>query len=121
MVATATVVHLGYARRRGLSDLPQMRLPHFDDEKYFDVYMNYTICVEDRDDMVQYLKDSGVEVLTPISLAKPLHHQPALGLQQYDLPNTERIARQFIYLPAHPEMSDEQVDYVIQTIRNYYQ
>ena len=64
--------------------------------------------------------DRGIEPLTPISLARPLYAHPALGLEGYRLPNTERIAREFVYLPVFPEMTDEQVDFVAQSIREHY-
>jgi len=106
--------------REGLSGIPQLRLPHFSGDKYFDVYLNYCVCVVDRDELVSHLKECGVEPLTPISLAKPLHRHDALGLERFSLPQTEKIAKEFIYLPINPEMNDEQVQYVIECLKNYY-
>ena len=37
--------------REGLANVRQLRLPHFSDSRNFDVYMNYAIRAESRDDL----------------------------------------------------------------------
>jgi dTDP-4-amino-4,6-dideoxygalactose transaminase len=58
----------------------------------------------------------GVEVFSHWEV--PNHHQRALGLSAFDLPVTERISREVISLPIHGQLSDDQVDYVIEVIRD---
>jgi len=106
---------------RGLSALPLLKIPDFPGEKYFDVFLNYCLRAPKRDELVAYLKEHGIEPLTPISFIKPLHRHEALGLQRFTLPQTEKIAREFLYLPIHPELEDSQVEYVIECIRNFYE
>jgi len=101
----------------GLAKLPGLRLPHFEDDRYFDVFLNYCIRTQKRDELVAYLKENGVEPLTPLSIATPIHRHPALGLGHITLPRTEQIAREFLYLPTTPDMDDSQVDHVITTIQ----
>lgn len=102
-----------------LAGLP-VRLPCFTGEEYFDVYMNYTIRCAQRDLLVQWLKEKGVEPLTPISLVRPIHRHPALGLTHFQLPRTDTIAGEFIYLPIYPELHDEQVRYVAECIHDFF-
>lgn len=82
--------------------------------------MNYAIRTHQRDRLVAYLKENGIEPLTPLSLISPVHRQKALGLGHWSLPVTERIAKEFLYLPISPELTDEQMQYVISCIRRYY-
>ena len=53
----------------------------------------------------------------------PLHLQKAfrsLGYQSGSLPNAERACRQSICLPVFPELSQEEAEYIIHTIRSHY-
>jgi dTDP-4-amino-4,6-dideoxygalactose transaminase len=109
------------ARRyhEGLRDLPQLKLPQFPGEKHHDVFMNYAVRAEDRDRLVMYLKENGIEPLTPLSLMTPVHRHKALALDRWRLPVTDTIAREFLYLPISPELSDEQLRYVISCLRRF--
>lgn len=104
--------------RQGLSGLRQLRLPHFDDKNYFDVYQNYVIRAEKRNELVAFLREQGIEIL--VSWPKPMHHHPALGLRKFKLPETERICREVLSLPLNPELNNPEVNYVIQTIHKFY-
>lgn len=108
------------ARRyhQGLSGLPELRLPPLPDDngRYFDVCQNYVLRTTRRDDLVAYLKDCGIEVL--VSWPKPMHHHQALGLEHFQLPNTERISAEVVSLPLNTEMSNQQQDWVIDSVRN---
>jgi aminotransferase EvaB len=101
----------------GISDLILPPLPGSEPE-YYDVYQNYVIRLHERDDLADYLRNNGVEIL--ISWPIPNHRQKALGLSNYELPVTEAVSNEVISLPMYPELSDEQVQYVIEKIRNYY-
>lgn len=104
---------------KGLSDLPQVKTPPPPQPgRYFDVYTNYVIRAQDRDRLAAYLKECGIEVL--ISWAKPMHHQKALGLNHFSLPETETISQEVISLPLNTEASNEQVEFAIECIREFY-
>jgi len=103
----------------GLGSLQQVKTPPApDDGRYFDVFTNYVIRAEKRDALAAHLKESGVEVL--ISWPKPMHHHRALALGHFHLPETEKISNEVISLPLYPELSDEQVAYVIDSIHEFY-
>jgi len=105
---------------KGLSNLPQIKLPVPPDSqtRYFDVFTNYVIRARERDRLVAYLKESGIEVL--ISWPKPIHHHKALNLGHFNLPMTEHISREVVSLPLFPELSNEQIEFVIDAVRKFY-
>jgi dTDP-4-amino-4,6-dideoxygalactose transaminase len=73
-----------------------------------------------RKDMIKFLGEHGIA--TGIHYPIPLHLQPAykhLGYSYGDLPRCERIAEEIISLPVFPEMTEEQTDYVINTVKEY--
>jgi dTDP-4-amino-4,6-dideoxygalactose transaminase len=105
---------------KGLSNLPQIKLPPppNSQNRYFDVFTNYVIRARDRDRLVVYLKEKGIEVL--ISWPKPMHHHEGLNLKHFNLPVTEQISREVVSLPLFPELSNEQIEFVIDAIRRFY-
>lgn len=105
---------------KGLSNLPQIKLPVPPDSqpRYFDVFTNYVIRARERDRLVTYLKDNSIEVL--ISWPKPMHHHAALNLGHFNLPMTERISQEVVSLPLFPELSNEQIEFVIDATRQFY-
>ncbi len=104
---------------RGLSELPQIKTPPPPKQnRYFDVFTNYVVRVEKRDKLASCLKECGIEVL--IFWPKPMHHHEALGLKHFHLPMTERLSREVLSLPLNTEISNEQTEFVIESIRNFY-
>jgi len=85
---------------------------------YFDVYQNYVIRFKERDKLVEHLRKAGVEVL--ISWPNPMHKQKALELSHFPLAMTEHISAEVVSLPMYPELSDEEVDYVIKAVLDFY-
>jgi len=106
---------------RGLSGIEKIKLPPPPKAKdrFFDVYQNYVIRAQKRDRLFRYLKKHSVEPL--VSNPIPVHRQRALGLGHYHLPNTECFAKEVISLPLFPELSNEQVKYVVRLIRDFYE
>ena len=104
----------------GLSGVSAIQLPPppLKQGDFFDVYQNYAIRTAARDKLVSYLRENGIEVL--ISWPIPMNHQKALKLDHFKLPETEAISREVLSLPMYPEMDDEQVEYVIQTVIKFF-
>jgi len=105
---------------QGLSGLAYLKLPlpPQRENHYFDVFTNYVVRAEERDRLVAHLRECGIEIL--ISWPKPMHHQEALGLGHFHLPETERISKEVFSLPLNTEISNEQVEYVIESIHHFY-
>jgi len=85
------------------------------------VYNQYVIRVERRDELQQYLADK--EIGSAIYYPVPLHLQECfgyLGGQPGDLPVAEQACKEVLALPVYPELSDEQIEFVAQSINDFY-
>lgn len=103
---------------QGLSDLQELKLPPLSNDHFFDVYQNYVIRAKERDQLAAHLEECGIETL--ISWHKPLHRYDVLGLGHFNLPKTEQLSNEVLSLPMYPELGDEQVGYVADSIHKFY-
>lgn len=105
---------------RGLSVIPDIKLPPApnSDERYFDTYQNYVLKAQKRDGLFDFLKENGIETLIKDPI--PIHYHPAVGLSYFKLPYSEQLAKEVISLPMYPELTDEQVAYVIEIVKKFY-
>ncbi len=104
--------------RAGLADRP-LRLPLVANENSH-VFHVYAVLAERRDALQQFLADRGVPTI--IYYPWPLHRQKVfadLGYREGDFPVAEEIARKILPLPIYPELTEEQIDYVIATAREF--
>ena len=105
--------------QEGLGDLKEVKTPPPPEEiPNFDVYQNYVLKAKKRNELYNYLKEQSVETLIKDPVAN--HKHPGLGLENFSLPYTEQLADQVISLPMYPELTNEQVDYVIKTVKEFY-
>ena len=106
---------------KGLSDLNgYVRIPARS-ARVKHVYHLYIIRVEARDALLSYLNDHGVEAKVHYPI--PVHLQPAaaeLGYRQGDFPVAEADSKTSITLPAHQHLSDDEIDYVIEKVHDFY-
>lgn len=104
----------------GLSDIAEVKLPPPPTTigPYYDVYQNYVIRVKERDKLVNFLEEKGVETI--VSWRIPNHLHPALNLSNFKLPKTEELSGQVVSLPMYPELADEQVGYVTEVLHDFY-
>ena len=103
---------------KGLSGVGDIITPPRFDGDYFDVYQNYVIRSKKRNALVDHLRASGIEVL--ISWPTPNHKQKALGLNHYKLPVTEQTSREVVSLPIYPELTDNEVEIVINAVKAFF-
>jgi len=101
-----------------LQGIPDLRLPAFDGEDYFDTFQNYVVRTSRRDELRAFLKENGVETL--VHWAKPMWEYPGLRLETPDLPETRSICREVISLPMSAETTAEQVRIVAGVIRSFF-
>jgi len=99
-----------------LADLPDVTPPH-EDGIGRHVYHQYTVLTPHRDAIQKALADR--EIASAIYYPIPLHRQEvfAEACRGVSLPVSEDVAARCLSLPVFPEMTDEQVDTVIETIR----
>ncbi len=80
----------------------------------------YVIRTPARDELLAHLDANGIGA--GVHYPVPLHLQPAyadLGYRRGDLPVTETVAETCLSLPLYPEMTDEQQEYVVDTIKKF--
>jgi len=108
------------AYHEGLKGISNIILPPAPgaEKNRFDVYQNYVIKAGKRDDLAKHLMDCGVEILIKDPFV--LHHQKNLKLSSFALPVTERLSNEVISLPIYPELADEQIVYVVNSVKDFY-
>lgn len=87
------------------------------------VWNQYTVRVSRgrRDALRAFLRKHGVG--TEVYYPTPLHLQPCfedLGGREGLLPNAERASREVLSLPLFPELTDEEVTYVVDSIARFF-
>ncbi len=104
-----------------LSDIKELKLPptSAEHDDHYDVFQNYEIEGERRDELVTYLKSKGIEVSLPWG-GKGVHQFNALGLAKVRLSRTEELFKKVMMLPLYPEIKKEHVKYVIDYIHKFY-
>jgi dTDP-4-amino-4,6-dideoxygalactose transaminase len=101
-----------------LSDIEGLILPAYDNPRFDHVYQNYVVRAKQGDEFSDHLKQNGIEVL--IQFRKPYYKHKDLELEDRGFPETEALSREVCSLPMNVEIEDDQVEYVIQTIRSFY-
>lgn len=84
-------------------------------------YHLFTIQVKKRDALLAYLKEKGI--YGGIHYPLPLHLQPALSFFNHkkgDFPNSEKIANETLSLPMYPEITNQQIRYVSEQVRKFF-
>lgn len=86
----------------------------------YHIYNQYIIRVEKRDELRDYLTKN--EISTEIYYPFPFHLQECfnnLGYKKGDFPLAEEAANTSLALPIYPELADEQINYVVQKIKEF--
>lgn len=104
--------------RTGLAGVGDLRLPHYDDPRFADVYQNYVIRTSRREALRQRLREHGVETL--LHWPKPVWQHQGLALGEHHLPNTEAICHEVLSLPMSAETTDAEVDITVDVIRTFF-
>jgi dTDP-4-amino-4,6-dideoxygalactose transaminase len=85
------------------------------------IYHLYVVQTGERDALQKHL--SAAEIQTGIHYPVPVHLQPAyraLGHQRGDFPEAERQAARVLSLPMFPELTDEQIARVAESVHAFH-
>ncbi|MEK6852331.1 MAG: DegT/DnrJ/EryC1/StrS family aminotransferase [Nanoarchaeota archaeon] len=84
-------------------------------------YHLYVVRSRERDKLRAYLEKEGIQ--TGIHYPIPLHLQKAylhLGYEEGSFPVAEQHAKEILSLPMYPELSEEQINYACDKIKEFY-
>jgi dTDP-4-amino-4,6-dideoxygalactose transaminase len=85
------------------------------------VFHQYVIRTPERDVLRQYLADAEIE--TGIHYPVPIHRQQAWRDAFGDgpsLPRAERAAEEILSLPVHPDLTDAEVEHVVESVTGFF-
>lgn len=103
-----------------LKDLP-VHLPKQADDIVHPCWHQFVLLTDSKEELIDFLGKHGVGAgaFYPV----PLHLQKAfsdLGYKEGDLPVAESVCKRSVCLPVFPELTEEETDYVIATIKEFF-
>jgi dTDP-4-amino-4,6-dideoxygalactose transaminase len=104
---------------RLLNQIPGV-MPPITPDRFAHVFHQYTIRVERRDALQQFLSER--KIGSTVYYPYPLHLQPlyaSLGHKPGDFPHAERAAQEVLSLPMYPELRKEQIARVVDAIAEF--
>jgi len=86
--------------------------------QFFDIYQNYVIEADRRDDLANHLAKKGIETL--VSPGPVPNHKQPVGLDHFKLPKTEALCERVLSLPLNNELDETQILEVAAAIKDFY-
>lgn len=112
-------IHRNHAKhyREELDGVDGITLMEYERDRNSSYYL-FPIHVDNRNAFIEHLADYGIESY--------IQHQrndrfTLFGCERRDLPNTEKIDKDFICLPCHHGLSDDDVNYLVDVIKRGWQ
>lgn len=99
-----------------LEDAPAVDPPD-EPAGYRHSYHQYTVRCEDRDSLNTHLDDAGVD--TAIYYPTPVHEQPPYADVEGGFPHAERASEEVLSLPVHPQLSESDVDRIVEALGGF--
>ena len=106
--------------QKQLGDLHELQLPPAPDAdaNHFDIYQNYELQADRRDDLREHLRINKIGTLIQWG-GKAVHQWERLGFT-VKLPKVERFFERCIMLPMNMFISDDDVQYISDQVRAFY-
>ena len=103
-----------------LKGLEELTLPPgpIENADNFDVYQNYELQANNREHLRQEISNKGIGTIIQWG-GKAIHQWEVLGFN-IKLPKTERFFERCFMLPINMFVSDEDIYYICETIKNFY-
>lgn len=89
-------------------------IPPFIAENATSAWAQYSVRVQNRDEVQAYLKEQGIP--TAVHYPMPLHLQEAftyLGYKKGDFPVSELISNEIMSIPMNPYVTDDEINYIV--------
>lgn len=77
----------------------------------------FDILCERKQELAEYLKSKGIGTRL---FYPPLHSEPAYGYSHLRFPVTEEISAKGLWLPSSVKLTDEQIEYICASIKEFY-
>jgi len=105
----------------GLKDVKELILPKppVENDDHYDIFQNYEIEAENRDGLERFLKDNEIGSIRQWG-GKAIHQYFPDEFKGLKLQRTEQLFRGELLIPLYPELRDDQVNFVIEKIREFY-
>jgi dTDP-4-amino-4,6-dideoxygalactose transaminase len=106
---------------KGLEGVGVIEVPRFDPnfpERH--VFHLFVVKCKRRDELQKFLTERGIQ--TGVHYPVPIHLHKAFALNGFpegSCPVTEKLAGEILSLPLFPEITEEQIDTVVQTIKEF--
>lgn len=112
--------HLASLYQEWLGGLREVVLPPAPgaEKDHFDVFQNYEIEADRRDDLKKFLADKGVGTLIQWG-GKPVHQFKALNIGA-TLPYTDKLFTRMLMLPMHNGLTEDDVKHVCTSVREFF-
>lgn len=106
--------------QEGLGDLAELTLPPSPDAdfRHFDVYQNYELEADRRDELKTYLEAQGVRTIIQWA-GTPVHQFHELGFAT-QLPKTDAFFTRCLMLPMNLALTNDEVGYIVSVVRSFY-
>ena len=104
-----------------LNGIGDLILPPKENSKVKPVYHLYVVRTKYRDQLKEYLEKRGIEC--GIHYPLPVHLQPPyrrIGFKEGMFPNAERWAREVLSLPMHPNLTRDEIEYIISCVEEFF-
>lgn len=108
-----------YYTQRLKAEVPDCVIPGLPKD-YFHVYQLFSIRVKDRDALMQYLEGKGIMTKIYFSPVHYTHFYRSWMSGSYNLPITENVSEDILSLPFYPSISRDDIDYVIDSMKEFY-
>jgi perosamine synthetase len=109
---------------RNLAKVEGIIVPEPPSNSYFAVYQMYTIRVlggkKVRDELMKFLQERGI--MSKVYF-EPVHRYSIfrnLGYGKLLLPNTEKLSSQVLTLPMYPQLSRDDMDFIINSVKEFF-
>lgn len=113
-------IEIAHYYDESFKNISQLKIPSRSVHKKH-VFHLYILLAENRDGLLHWLLDNGVDA--KIHYPTPLHLQPAsafLGYREGNFPVCESQARSIISLPLHQHLTDEEIKFVADKVIQFY-